>query len=495
MAFGVTAQGFVKKRLSDIKLEIENSLRSTLGNSINLMSETVFANLVGVYADREMQLWELAEQIYFSQYPDSSEGVTLDNALSITGVTRIDAKKSLQISLHMFGTIGAVIPAGTQVSVENSPESTFTTKSQVTLVAGVDEVQHLAFSGIPASGQFRLQYSNELTIPIEWDDLAADIQSALNALNKLDGVVVTGDFTAGFDITFAGNSGKINHPLLEVVDNSLETVAPAAITITPTQTTAGVPQGISDAEAVEDGPIAAPAFSLNVIDTPVSGLDRVVNTTDAVVGRDIETDNEVRIRRRQAQAGLGAGTVEAIRSRLLLVEGVDTVIVFENDTDVVDGNGLPPHSFRAYVNGGADQAIWDAIWLYKPGGIYPDGTEVGTTVDSQGLVKTMRFSRPDIIEIFINVEVTTNADFPDDGEAAIRTALADYINGLQIGDDVVVYPKLISSLNSIVGIVDIEIGVDVTPSPALGTDDNIPIAINEVAKVVDPDTDIEVNIL
>lgn len=494
MAFGVTAQGFKKKRLSDIKIEIENSLRSTLGNNINLLPESVLANLTGIFSERESSLWELAEATYQSRDVDAATGVNLDNTLALVNVTRLDAAKSLQSDLHLFGTAGITVPTGTQVSVLGSPASTFKTKNDVTLVAGTDEVQTVDFSAAPTSGDFRLKFRNEETVPINWNANAATIEAALNSLSKLDGVTVSGTIATILTITFAGNSGKIDQPLLEVTDNNLLNGV-TALTSTVLEVTPGVAQGKVNAEANDDGAITAPGYSLTVIDTPVAGLSRVLNIEDATVGRSVEEDADYRIRSKVAQKGSGSGTVEAIRAKLLEVSGVTQAIVFENTTLVVDGNGLPAKSFRAYVQGGADQDILDKIWLAKGGGIQPDGIVTGNITDSQGIIHLMKFSRPDVIEIYITIEITTDSRFPADGEAQVRAALAAYVNSLDIGSDVIVYPALMASINNIVGIIDVEIGVDTSPAPALGTDNNIAVAINEVAKVVVPATDIGITII
>lgn len=496
MAFGITSEGFTRKRLFDVKLEIENELKTKLGNNINLLDNSVLGQIVGIFAERESLLWELAEAIYINNNVDGASGVSLDNVLSLVGATRLQATKSLQQNLHLFGLAGSVIPANVSVSVTGSPTSIFKTKNPVTLIAGVDEVQQINFSSLPVAGQFRLKYLSEITAPIAYNATALDIQNALNALNKLDGLTVTGNFAAGFVVTFAGNSGKINHSMLDFDSNTLTNAVSAAVNITFIQTTAGVPQGVVDAEAQNTGEIIAPAFSLSNIDTPVTGLDRVTNPTEAIVGRDIESDNDFRARSKIAQKSTGSSTVEAIRAKLLALTGVIQVVVFENTTMAVDVNGLPAKSFRAYVQGGDDQDIWDSLWANKPAGIASDGTEIGTVVDSQGVVQTLKFSRPDVQEIYINIEITKDvAKFPLNGVDQVRSALADYVNSLEVGEDIIVYPRLISQLNSISGILDIRIGIDLTPAPAYGTDNNIPIAINQIAKVVDAANDIIVAVI
>lgn len=489
-AYGISTEGFRKKRLIDIKTEVENSLKTLLGNNINLLSTSVLSNLIGVFAERESLLWELSEQVYFSQYKNSAEGVNLDNVLQLLGVTRLTQTKTLQKNQHLFGDVATMVPSGTKFSVVGSPTSVFETLNDVTLIAGVDEVQTLTVAAPPTVGTFRLQYQDQITAPLAYNCLAADIQTALNNLSKLVGVTVVGTWAGGFTITFAGNAGKINHSLLTVSVTTLDQA------ITLLQTVAGVPQGTVDAQCTTFGAVVAPAFSLSNIDTPVVGLARTNNIEDAVVGRATETDNEARIRSEISQQARGASTVEAIRAKLLEVSGVTQAIVFQNESLLVNNVGLPAKSFRCYVQGGSNADIFASIWASKPAGIKPDGTVAGTIIDSQGLTQNIAFERPVVKPIYINVRITRDvALFPSNGSTLVRTALNSFINALQIGADVIVYPQLIASLNSIVGVLDIEIGIAFTAAPALGTDANLVIAINEIAKVVNSATDIAVTLI
>lgn len=99
------------------------------------------------------------------------------------------------------------------------------------------EVQHVAFSGTPASGSFELVYNAVPSAAINWDDTAAQIQTKLQAVTGLSEVTVTGSMATTLNINFLGVYG--DQPLLTVAANSLMTSAPAAITPTVTQVTAG----------------------------------------------------------------------------------------------------------------------------------------------------------------------------------------------------------------------------------------------------------------
>ncbi|MBK8202418.1 MAG: hypothetical protein IPK68_08950 [Bdellovibrionales bacterium] len=86
-------------------------LRQRLGNSINLLPETVFGQIVGIFSDREAEIWELIEDVYHSQYPDDAEGVSLYNAAALNGIEIIDSAKSVQKNQLLFGDIELPFPS------------------------------------------------------------------------------------------------------------------------------------------------------------------------------------------------------------------------------------------------------------------------------------------------------------------------------------------------------------------------------------------------
>ena len=51
------------------------------------------------------------------------------------------------------------------------------------------------------------------------------------------------------------------------------------------------------------------------------------------------------------------------------VDGVRHCKIYENDTNVTDGNGLPAHSIAPIVDGGTDADVAMAIYLEKNPGV------------------------------------------------------------------------------------------------------------------------------
>jgi len=434
MAYGITDAGFEIKTLSIILDELDTILRAEFGNQINTQPQTIFGQFKAITGEREAAFWELALAVYNSAYPDTSAGKSLEDVGAITNVVKLPALPSRITGLALFGTLDTLIPLDTVVSLSSNPNITFTTGANVTLIAGTDEIQTIAFGNVPDGGSFKLTIYSETTTAIAYDAVAQDVEDALNALDRFSGIQVTGSFAGDFVITFAGDDGKQEINILTDVDNTLN-LAAVATTITITETTPGVYQGQVDCTCTEDGELAAPYMTVDTIDTPVSGLDRVFNPEDATLGRAAETDSEFRIRRLLLLQSSIGGTLEGIRTALLRLNEDETedvtlesVRVFENYTDTTDIRGLPPHSVMAvvYQLGGStdrDQDIAQAVFASKPAGIQPHGDISKTVTDSQGFDHTIKFSRPDEIDIYLILDLTIDSDiYPDDGDCLLYTS-------------------------------------------------------------------------
>jgi hypothetical protein len=73
--------------------------------------------------------------------------------------------------------------------------------------------------------------NSESTSDLAFDADAAAVQAALRLINGLEAVTVSGDYTSGFTVVFAGASG--DQPLLVEETNTLEeSASPVGITIT-----------------------------------------------------------------------------------------------------------------------------------------------------------------------------------------------------------------------------------------------------------------------
>lgn len=185
------------------------------------------------------------------------------------------------------------------------------------------------------------------------------------------------------------------------------------------------------------GAIQAGAGTISGIFTPTLGWQSITNAADAIPGDPVETDGA--LRQRQAQStSLPAQTVfNATVGAVENVAGVTEVGPYENDTDLTDINGLPPHSIALVVQGGLDVDVATAIMLKKTPGTRTYGTTSVPLVDPKGVPITINFFRPTVATIGVQVTITTGVGWSTDYIPLIQQAVADAVNAIPIGGKVI----------------------------------------------------------
>ena len=308
--------------------------------------------------------------------------------------------------------------------------------------------------------------------------------SSLDNLTALIGFVRIAAIKSTGEVTFTGTNGTVvpadtsvqtvgSDPDIFTTDVA-GTVAAGTITVAVTASTAGV-----------DGNVAG--ATITVLTSPISGISAVTNTNPTTGGTDTETDIAYRNRIKISLSAGGSATLDAIRAGVLLVTGVVSASIVENDTTGVVG-GLPAKSFEVTVLGGADNDIAQGIFDEKPAGIESFGGDSGTAQDSAGNNYTIDFQRATEILIYVSATVTSDSTYPTDGDTQVETAIITYIGGtdadavvhlgLGIGDDVI-FNEVISAILSIQGVTDASVTIDTT-TPPVGTG-NETIAAGEKA--------------
>lgn len=207
------------------------------------------------------------------------------------------------------------------------------------------------------------------------------------------------------------------------------------------------------------------------IDTPIVGVDIVTNPKPISGGRDAETDTELRERFELSLSAGGSPTENGIRAEVLGVEGVRTVNVISNNTNA-EKDGRPEHSFETYVLGGEDEDVAQAIFNRRAAGIQPYGDTTIDVKDDSGNVVPVGFTRAEEIDIYFEVEFETNNEFTEDGNDKVRTAIIEYVGGLdydgneytglQVGKDMY-FTRVIGEIDRVTGVENItklKIGTD-----------------------------------
>jgi uncharacterized phage protein gp47/JayE len=398
-SYGLTAAGFVTKPLDVSKSEIEAAFQATFGAQVDLGADGPIGQLIGILAERETGLWELAQAVEAALDPDRAEGSSLIALAALTGTIPLSPTKS-KVTLTLTGTNGTVVAAGKQASIPVAG-----TKFETTASATLASLTAWASSTAYAVGARRSNGGNSYIC-------------TANGTSAGSG----GPTTTAADITDGTVHWRYIGPGTAAADVA--------------------------AQSLDYGPKQGLSGTITTIETPVSGWSGVNNLTDAVLGRNEETDASLRLRREQELRAQGNAALDAIRADVLGVDGIISCRVFENISSTTDGDGLPPKSIEVvahYANdvgspdATTDDAIRETIFASKAAGIETYGGVTGTVEDAAGVLHTVKFSRPTEKDVWVIVNVTKNADtFPLDGATQIKQALLDYAaDRYTIGTDVI----------------------------------------------------------
>ena len=482
MAYGLTPDGFVKKRLLEVKAAIEQELAATFG-PIRTDPASVFGGLIGPFSKQVADIWELIEELYLSQTVMGS-GLSLDNILQLVGLTRLPATQSIVVAA-CYGTQGTVIPATSATRVDNT-EYIFRSNANVTIdIANTLQCTlEITATGSPAYTVRINGVDFTSTSAGTIEDVAADLVALINAAITGSEVMTATDILDG-TFSLKATDLETGYPIVIVAGSISISEFGSPITFLAEST----------------GPIAVPGpaigipGALTIIETPVSGWDRVENLQPATLGRTAETDGEARIRRSVSLQSGGNASIEAIRSKVLGdVANVTGCSIFENDSDIIDIYGRPPHSFEAVVTGGDVLDIAAKLLEVKAAGIQTTGNINGgvgyTVLDSQGIGHIIKFSRPIPYLVYARITLTkySEEEFPVTGATQVAENFVAYgTDNLPLGKDMIVQ-KFLASIFAVPGIatavIEWAVTLEAAPPPVYPADytsANITIAAAAIA--------------
>lgn len=239
-----------------------------------------------------------------------------------------------------------------------------------------------------------------------------------------------------------------------------------------------------NAESEFYGAYTASVDTIDTIVTPVAGWSDVTNLSEALTGQAYETDAEYRLRKEKVLATSQGGILPSVKARILNeIEGVTYCDGMENNTDYIDINGLLPHSISLTIVGGSDADIAQLLAEIKGNGINTNGTEEYTITDSQGNTRTVRWNRPDIIDIYVTYELDVSSSYDVSFNDTIKDTLEDYSDTLSEGKDILRWQleSLIPmSMNDNILDVNVKFAKTVTPT----TNTAITITPTEKARIL-----------
>ena len=207
--------------------------------------------------------------------------------------------------------------------------------------------------------------------------------------------------------------------------------------------------------AEKTGIIPCPANTLNIILDAVNGLETANNPDNGILGRELETDSEFRIRIKNSLNVNSIAVLSAIRANLEQIDGVVGTYLYDNystSSVVVDDITVPAHSILAIVDGGDEDEIAKVLYNKKTiGAGYcstsadPDIEIVSKTVldPIYGTSYVVKFARPKIVDLVVNITVARQNYTGSGLESDVKNAIVNWANGkndevdgLKIGTDV-----------------------------------------------------------
>lgn len=470
---GLTNNGWETKRLPEILTDLRTragvifqDLLEDPNDVVDTSEDSTIGRFIGLITPAITDLWEAGHGMYTAFDPNSATRIPLDNIVALSGITRL-SQLPTRADMYLTASVGITVPSASVVrsdltAIDYSTVSDVVFDPTQTVGVGINVVT--------------LDVNNSYTIRYRASSDSSYISITVSSTStpSIEGIYSAFETAVQNnhqDLYTSRENGRLfirpvtNFQLFdfEVSDN---------LAISKVVKTVAV-------EASVAGPIEQAANTIATIRTPVLGWDSATNPQAASAGRYEETDEQLRARWRNTKFQFATNIVESLYSSIFSLEGVTNVVIYENDTDEVDEIGVNPHSFLTLVDGGLESDIAKAIWQNRPAGIGSQGNTAIDIVDSFGYVRTVNFSRPVEVPIFIELSIQTDSRFPEDGENKIREALISYINNLTINDDVV-YSRLYTPINTVAGhqVNSLRIG---TSSDNLGFS-NVTTNFDEIAK-------------
>lgn len=463
MKKGLTESGFSPETYSEIANNVFSELKDKLG-PINTNDASVIGQTVNVFAIELAKVWYAASEVFNSNFVDTARGVHLDGKALERGIIRLQSTKSTVLAT-LTGNNQIIIPSGSQISG-------FGVNTIFSLDEDVVLSNTLCFGAVIEVNNVDL---DEYKIILENQNVIYQKQAGDGLHDILTGLsgIINSNWT-DIEALISGDYLIIQSTSEEPFDNTYISEGLSLVTITTK----------AKFTALESGFIPAAAKSLNIINTPVFGWLSVINEEAADTGRDLESDQQLKARIYTTFDATGTATVPAVKARLRNVQGVRSVSVNENNTNVQQGD-LPPKSVECVILGGDDNDIAQTVWAVKGGGIEYVGNTTVTIVDSENQVQQVKFSRPVNLYIFVKVQLNLSSGgyYPDDGDERIKQSILDQINKLELNQDVL-YQSFYSSVYDVGGVISANITCGGTliesEIPAL-TASNINVGSSQIA--------------
>ena len=215
--------------------------------------------------------------------------------------------------------------------------------------------------------------------------------------------------------------------------------------------------------AKDDGDFSVNIDTLTTIITPVTGVERITNPYESIVGSDIETDNELRLRAANSLTYRATSIFDGMLAQILQLTGVSKIAGKENNTkNSVSYKGimLEPNSIAVVVKGGDLQAIGKVMLGNKTVGADVMGNiDINVYEEISKQTSTMRIYRPTQVALKAELQVAINNLTTQDYADQLKNQIINVIDSYNINDEIIPFQVASNLLLMNVKLVDFKMGL------------------------------------
>lgn len=352
MEYGITANGFSMRRLDEIYNASCKRFEDEIGVNPSENPQSVMNVLFTIFSDAPAEMWEAFAASYQQLFPNTAEGIALDNAMQIGGVNRIGQART-KYTLSCTGREGTIIPAGALVQSSTYPQRQFRAKGVSTISSanwkriGIRPIESVSGTIAFEFGVSRNATSGEVGSYSESASITKQlsVSSYSDAYTKILAELQKFDALTKFGIKVEDSTdAQGNHTIVLSASGAADSFSASLCRyITVVDVTSNILF-----ESVEYGSYVQADKTIDQIVTTVDGWHSCINEIPPIKGRLTQKDSEARASYTNRVASRGTGTVNAIVSLLYSdVEGVTFAAGYQNDNDEKDTAGRPPHCIHA----------------------------------------------------------------------------------------------------------------------------------------------------
>lgn len=469
-----TENGLQIEGIPEIRTKLQNKALQLFeplvgAGNLSVDDSGVIGRILGIVSEPFANQEEILQIINTALNPDQATGLALDNVLSLNRMQR-KGDRFASTYLILNGVQGLTLPDTCTVrSSKTGDLFQFTTPVTFSNI-GCQGV-NIEISDISSTDPFVLNYSVYskvsssppiVVFPIideTIDQLLIRINQQINSqssyinssISNQTLIVKTNNETDIGDFTVSSN-----------LDISSVYMLTTAVAVYPT--------------TVDNDP--------ETIQTINSGANvdwiGVTNPYFVFASKGIESDSEARLRFKNIKAWNNVGGYDSINLALDEVKGVSYKNIQPNTLLNPSTNQIINKGLGITVNGGDEDEIASTLFRVLGAGTMTSGDITKTVIDINGSSHEIKFSRPDYVNIKIDLRLTILPTFPTNGIALIREAIVEYFNNLTVGEDIY-YSRLFTPINSVQGFTVSDLKIAKVGFP-FGTS-NITIAHNQLAVI------------